>query len=261
MKIAILLLVAALPLAVFAQDPADGWMAYAVGKIPSGYERITRLEMTWTVSDQPRSSFAFFSPWFGMDPSDNLNLIQPVNPWSGSAWSMYTEYYQWSPEDNSNSQQISVKAGQTLHGSLVYSSSTDSYELTQTVVETGKTSKQEVKCQSGKKYNIPYVVYEKTFPCKDYPPNGNVTFRDIVAECDGKDCAKDIMWTPKVKDANCDMKANINSDGTIAITWDVNAKSIYDGLSYAELYDANYHGWAKRFNLTRPAEDITSLLS
>ncbi len=30
---------------VFAQDPADGWMAYAVGSIPDSYERITRLEM------------------------------------------------------------------------------------------------------------------------------------------------------------------------------------------------------------------------
>ena len=27
-----------------AQDPADGWMAYAVGAVPSGVERITRLE-------------------------------------------------------------------------------------------------------------------------------------------------------------------------------------------------------------------------
>ena len=32
-----------------AQDPATGWMAYAVGTIPAGAERITRLEMTWKV--------------------------------------------------------------------------------------------------------------------------------------------------------------------------------------------------------------------
>ena len=53
-----------------------------------------------------------------MDPSDNLNLVQPVNPWSGSSWSMYTEYFQWSPTHNSNSRQHSVEAGQTLHGQL-----------------------------------------------------------------------------------------------------------------------------------------------
>ena len=53
-------------------------MAYAVGAIPEGKERITRLEMTWTISDEASRSRAFYSPWFGMDPGDNLNLIQPV---------------------------------------------------------------------------------------------------------------------------------------------------------------------------------------
>ena len=97
-----------------AQDPAEGWMAHAVGSLPSSVERITRLEMTWTVGQTPTWSWAFFSPWFGMDPADNLNLIQPVNPWSGSAWSMYTEYYQWSPEHNSNSRSYTVQAGRSV---------------------------------------------------------------------------------------------------------------------------------------------------
>ena len=46
--------------------------------------------MTWTVGQAPTWSWAFFPPWFGMDPTDNLNLIQPVNHWSGRAWSMYS---------------------------------------------------------------------------------------------------------------------------------------------------------------------------
>ena len=91
--------------------------------------------MSWTVGATPKKSSAFFSPWFGMDPSDNLNLIQPVNPYSsgffGGGWSMYTEYFQWSPEDNSNSKSHTVKSGQTLHGSLDYDASSDSYTLSQ----------------------------------------------------------------------------------------------------------------------------------
>jgi len=102
-------------------------MAYAVGAIPKQYERITSLNMTWTVNENPTRGRAFFSPWFGMDPGDNLNLIQPVNPWSGSSWSMYTEYYQWSPTHNSNSKQYPVQAGQTLQGSLQYDEASDSY--------------------------------------------------------------------------------------------------------------------------------------
>jgi hypothetical protein len=144
---------------------------YAVGSIPSSYERITKLEMTWKVGEKPKTSTAFFSPWFGMDPADNLNLIQPVNPWSRTAWSMYTEYYQWSPTHNSNSRSYSASAGDVLTGSLVYNATIDSYTLTQTNTNTGDVSSQVVACQDGKEYTVPYVVYEKTFACADYPPD------------------------------------------------------------------------------------------
>lgn len=242
-----------------AQDPANGWMAYAVGDISStGAERITRLEMTWAVSESPARSRAFFAPWFGMDPADNLNLIQPVNPWGGDSWSMYTEYFQWRPTHNSNSRQEAVKAGQHLHGSLIYDESTDSYTLTQEVVETGSKSSQVVKCQSGKKYVLPYVVYEKAFPCQDYPPDGIVTFTDIVAECDGKDCVKDIKWEAKNEDnKHCGMMAHISGDNNnISITWDTSGEMApaLRGLSSAQLYDYNMHGWAASLNITRPSE-------
>ena len=91
-----------------------------------------------------------------------------------------------------SSDPITLNTRQHLHGALVYDSTSDSYELTQTVVETGAKSSQTVKCQNGKKYTIPYVVYEKTFPCKDYPPDGIVTFTEIVVECDGSDCASKV---------------------------------------------------------------------
>ncbi|GMI37277.1 hypothetical protein TeGR_g11314 [Tetraparma gracilis] len=250
-----------------AQDPASGWMAYAVGDISStGAERITRLEMTWTVGAEPKKSSAFFSPWFGMDPEDNLNLIQPVNPWSGGvlrggSWSAYTEYYQWSPTHNSNSDSFTVKTGDTLKGSLVYDASSDSYTLTQTCVETGDTSTQVVAAQDGKKYTVPYVVYEKTFPCADYPPDEAVTFRDIVMECDGVDCVDDVAWTVDVKDDNCNMAASVSDDQrSISITWDTTLESKYDSFSRAQLHDLNMAtggNWVQQLNIERPAEPLT----
>jgi len=243
-----------------AQDPAEGWMAYAVGEVPSGVERITRMEMSWKVSTGAPNSRAFYSPWFGMDPADNLNLIQPVNPWLGNNWAMYTEYFQWSPEHNSNSPQQGVQEGQTLHGSLIYMEEVDSYNLTQAVVETGAVSTQIVRCQKsgvfgkGKKYNLPYIVYEKVFPCNDYPKEGAVTFTDIVIECDGKDCTNEVKWASKVKDANCDFKANVISPTSISITWDTSLPSKYDNMTDVELFDLNHHGWAKSLGLKRPVE-------
>ena len=270
---------AAALVAVESQDPAGGWMAYAVGQVPAGTERITKLEMSWVVSGGPQDpphGRAFYSPWFGMDPADNLNLIQPVNPWSGHAWSMYTsvpcpplhskspltphptlcasEYFQWRPEDNRNSHAVGVKSGQTLRGYLHYIEASDSYNLTQSVVETGAISTQIVKCQAGKKYTLPYVVYEKLFPCRSYPPAEKVVFTDIVAECDGKDCAASIQWKPMVKDANCEMTAHIApGNKEISITWNTKATSRYDNLTESELFDLNMHGqWAERLSLSRP---------
>jgi len=237
---------------VNAQDPAEGWMAYAVGTMPSDVRRITKLEMTWTVGADPKRSYAFFSPWFGMDPLDNLNLIQPVNPWSGSGWSMYTEYFQWSPEHNSNSRQIGVRAGDTLRGSLVYNHLSDSYFLSQTVLGTSDSSTQVVKCQSGKQFLVPYVVYEKVFPCASYPPDGVVTFSNITMECETStsarvDCKKMVQWEAKHKDDNCNFRAHIDSHEQIRLTWDTSLPSKYDNWTQHELIAVNsrrHAGWA-----------------
>ena len=58
---------------------------------------------------------------------------------------MYTEYFQWSPTRNSNSESREVQPGQTLKGSLVYSESDDSYTLTQEIVETARRTGAQVK--------------------------------------------------------------------------------------------------------------------
>ena len=50
------------------QDPADGWLAYAVGTLPSA-TRITFIEGYWKVGANPPRSSSFYSPWFGMGES------------------------------------------------------------------------------------------------------------------------------------------------------------------------------------------------
>ena len=238
--------------ASLAQDPADGWMAYAVGAVPSSVTRITKLEMSWKVGANPKSGNAFFSPWFGMDPQDNLNLVQPVNPWMGDGWSAYTEYFQWSPTHNSNSRQFSVKAGDTLHGSVVYQPDDDSYLLTQESASGGQST-QVVKCQDGKKYTLPYVVYEKEWRCSAYPPDGVVTFNNITIECDGSDCTDTVKWSAQVKGSNCDMTAHVDKyPAEISITWDTSKPSKFDGMREEELIERNSRsGWGRMFRRAR----------
>lgn len=69
--------------AAAAQDPAQGWLGYATATCPAGTV-ITKLSAYWPVGATPRQSNSFFSPWFGIDAADNLNLLQPVNPWLGN---------------------------------------------------------------------------------------------------------------------------------------------------------------------------------
>jgi hypothetical protein len=49
------------------------------------------MDAYWKVGATPRNSGSFYSPWFGSDTTDNLNLIQPVNPWLGNEWQIYNE--------------------------------------------------------------------------------------------------------------------------------------------------------------------------
>jgi hypothetical protein len=67
-------------LSVAAQDPAQGWLGYAVANCPAG-TTLTLMDAYWPVGATPKRSQSFYSPWFGIDASDNLNLLQPVNPW------------------------------------------------------------------------------------------------------------------------------------------------------------------------------------
>ena len=141
----------------------------------------------------------------------------------------------------------------------MYNKNEDSYLLSQQIVETGAVSSQTVPCQDGKKYTLPYIVYEKLFPCGDYPPDGIVTFRNITTECDGVDCTKDIVWEAKVKDANCNMAARIDypQPGEISITWDTSMPSAYDGLSYDDLEALNgQSGWGKSLVQSRRQVEV-----
>ena len=72
-----------------------------------------------------------------------------------------------------------------------------------------------------------------------YPPDEIVTFTDIVAECDGKDCASQIEWSAKnFDDKHCDMQAHIApGNQNISITF----FSIPQCLARANSNNANFN--------------------
>uniref|UniRef100_A0A6B2LHB7 Uncharacterized protein n=1 Tax=Arcella intermedia TaxID=1963864 RepID=A0A6B2LHB7_9EUKA len=210
--------------AAFGQDPASGWMGYAVGTYPG---IITYIEAKWTVGQNPTVGGAFFSPWFGIEASDNLNLIQPVNPWVGDSWEIYNEYYQWVPEYNQNSDSATVSPGDVLFGSVTYNPSDNSYTMVHTDLTTGQTvgpttiSIQQADNGAYKNYTIAYFVMEKSeWDCNQYPPDGKVVFYDIKVEYDGKQVTPN--WSTGIVDDNCNCRASVLSPTSIQITWNTN---------------------------------------
>jgi len=223
-----LLSIAALVALVAAQDPAPGWMGYAQGLSPNGHGRITYIEAKWKVGQNPTVGGAFYSPWFGIDTSDNMNLLQPVNPWLGDSWVIYNEYYQWDPEYNYNSDQIDVRTGDELFGSLEFNPDNQTYTIVHTVLNTGRSVTTNMYIQQDengdyKNYTIAYFVMEKSeWDCDQYGPDGKVVFYDIKVEYDNKVVTP--KWSTGVVDDTCNCRAHLDSTAQISITWDTQAK-------------------------------------
>jgi hypothetical protein len=214
---------------VKSQDPAEGWLSYAVGTHPSDSNaHITYMEAKWKVGQNPRQGGAFFSPWFGIESSDNLNLIQPVNPWCGDHWEIYNEYFQWSPENNINSDSHVVQPGDELFGSVTFNPSKQSYTVFHSDNNDGWNVTFEIPVQRDnngqyKKYTIAYIVFEKVNDCDQYPPDNQVTFYDIKIEYNGQQVEP--SWKTSFVDDVCNNRAKIVDSKTVQITWDSNAQN------------------------------------
>lgn len=173
-----------------------------------------------------------------LETSDNLNLMQPVNPWVGNGWSQYIEYYQWVPEYNYDSSMHNVSPGDVLHGVLTYNANNNSYTITHTNMNDGWSVTSVIpiqKAKSGgyKQYTIMYVVFEKPANCDQYPPEGmspstpyiaetrvrayvrqlinlcagKVTFYDIAVEYNNQPVT--MAWTTGYVDDVCNNRANV----------------------------------------------------
>jgi len=254
MRIAVLIAVAVVFIAsgVLAQDPAGGWLGYATGVSPTGQGRITYMEAKWTVGQNPVVGGAFFSPWFGIEASDNLNLIQPVNPWVGDSWQIYNEYFQWQPENNIDSDSNTVNPGDVLFGSVTYIPENNTYTIYHSDLNSGWSVSTSIPIQVDpntgvyKNYTIAYIVYEKDADCNQYPPDGQVTFPDIRIDYDNTPTTP--SWTTGFVDDVCNNRAKIVNPQTVQITWILVCKK--DRRANSFIHSSNHFSSLIRSSLT-----------
>merc|ERR1711971_881201 len=128
------------------------------------------------------------SPWFGIESSDNLNLIQPVNPWTGREWQIYNEYFQWKPTHNENSASHKVYPGDVIYGSVTLDAAAHAYR----VFHEDRTKGHEWSVNSTiaiqkegseyKSYTMTYFVFEKVctpWMSRRCPLRGTADLRNI----------------------------------------------------------------------------------
>ena len=155
---------------VLGQDPASSWLGYAkaVSQNDSTANIITKIEVYWKNPNNPTRDGCRFCPWFGIETSDNYNLIQPVNVWDNSGradWIVMNEYFQWHPEHDSQSRTVSTSSGDTIYARITYDGPTkNSYLMhvenmrTNDYVET--TIDIQTEANKPKSYTIAYFVFE-----------------------------------------------------------------------------------------------------
>ena len=238
-------------------------LGYATGLDPAAKNgeagrRITFAEMYWKNCNNPKRGGAFFSPWFGIETTDNLNLIQPVNPWVGNSWEIYNEYFQWSPTNNKNSASHTVQPGDVLYGSVTFDEKTNSYDVFHKDLTDGWSVHTNIPVQRAasavnddggrrlwspsphkgayKNYTIVYVVFEKVAQCDQYPPDDEVTFYNITVERDG--VPVETAWSTDFVDDNCDNRAHIVDANTVKFTWDSTDNSKGPKAGHTSLHGA-----------------------
>lgn len=210
---------------VFAQDPAPSWLAYAATKCPFEHQKITFMSASWTVPPlPPLSDNVYFTPWFGIETSDNLNLLQPVNPWNGSNWQIYPEYYQWVPSNNVQPAVLpATQPGARIRGHVTFNGVDAQSYIVSIADSLGTTLNMTVDVQRGsdgkfKQFTNAYVVFEHHAHCSLFPPSRHLQFDGIHIHCDGHEVTP--HWrVAKMEGDICNMTARIVERDAIEFTW------------------------------------------
>eukprot|EP01123_Difflugia_compressa_P012832 TRINITY_DN565_c0_g1_i1.p1 TRINITY_DN565_c0_g1~~TRINITY_DN565_c0_g1_i1.p1 ORF type:complete len:230 (-),score=42.09 TRINITY_DN565_c0_g1_i1:137-826(-) len=201
-------------------DPADSWLAYAVAS--GNGNLVTYVNATWTVPAYPTTREGGNAPgwWFGIEPNPASDLIQPILAYgfTGDNYVIFNGYYQWDNSDWWYSDVGSVVPGNTVYAEVSYDSSTNSYNMNISCIETGWSVTSNIAVESGKLYtDVYFVVEHQPNTCSEYPADGKIVFKDIhiVWQKGGSPQWKGIQY----QDA-CNCTPTIIDPATIQFTWD-----------------------------------------
>lgn len=208
---------------VESADPSGGWLSYAVYNAPNPTDIVTKLSATMVVPDKPKSPFGSPAFWFGVQTAKGDGaLIQPIMAkWLGDSFYMFQEIFDWTDQNDEQSHQIKVKAGEIIHASVTYVPGKRSYIMNMTSQTTGMVSNYhyDLLPQQTATESAGYFVLEhQPQSCKELPSSGKVRWTNITVEVNNE-VVQNAVWTAKEEGPDCGSKAVVVDSSTIDITW------------------------------------------
>ena len=188
-----------------------------------------------------------------MDKDGDGALVQPILAYgyTGSHYTIFNGVFDWTDGSWHTSQEkYTVQPGDLITSSVVYNAAADSYTMRISSDELGKTistayaiEKRQTKVESA----AVFVLEHQPRQCKAYPTSGEMTFKSIVVEVEGKLISKPdwralqerpggrstrtrarppflltcILPTPLY--SACNSKAEVVDASTIKFSWDTKA--------------------------------------
>jgi len=213
---------------VSAQDPSNSWLSYAAATGGSS-AKITALNTTWKVPQDPVQKSGSNAPgwWFGVQTANGRGaLIQPILAWADGSpqWTIFNGVFDWNDQSWHQSRQIVVSPGDTITSSVIYDASGKRFVMWIASKESGKSVTTPYKEHAGQIESVAYFVLEHApNSCKAYPPDGELTFTNIVMEVDGKVITP--KWEAKQQRPACSSEAMIVSSSEIKFTWSAHSNN------------------------------------
>ena len=168
-----------------AQDPAEGWMAYAMSSLPSSVERITRLEMGFLLAVVRHGSRRQSQLDSASEPLERKCVVDVHRVLSvvSRAQQQFPELHGAGRTDTPRRVGVQLRTIRTPSARRLW--------------RQARRALRSFSASLGKKFVVPYVVYERVFSCYTYPGDGKVSFQNINVECDGTDCTL-LQHTPRL---------------------------------------------------------------
>lgn len=212
-----------------AQDPSNSWLSYAAAT-EGASAKVTALNCSWKVPADPLQKQGSNAPgwWFGIQTANGKGaLIQPILAWADGTpqWTIFNGVFDWNDRSWHQSKQITVQPGDQIDSAVVYDAAKK--EFVMYIVKRGGTPIiTPYKEYSGQIESVAYFVLEhQPRSCKSYPPDGKMSFTNIVMQVDGKTVTSP-KWHAEQQKPACDSKAVIVSPTQIDFTWSASSTNM-----------------------------------